>query len=126
MSIQIQLTGHLGRAAEVKTTANGKTFTNLVVASTPRKKINGEWADGETVWFNVTYWGSLPEVVYDKGVRVVVIGTLETKTYEKDGQERKSLIITAETVGTAYKDTNPVQPKPAVEPSQTFNESMPF
>jgi single-strand DNA-binding protein len=114
MSIQIQFTGHIGKSAEIKTTANGKTYTNLTVASTPRKKVNGEWADGETVWFNVTYWGSVPEIVYQKGAKVIVVGTLETKSYEKDGVEKKSLIVTAESLGVAIK--------PQVETQSNFSQ----
>lgn len=126
MSIQIQFTGNLGKNAEIKTTANGKTYTNLAVAVTPRKKVNGEWADGETVWFNVTYWGSVPEVVYQTGARVIVVGTLETKTYEKDGVEKRILLVTAESVGISLKpvvDTTPVSAQ--ISPSVAV-EDVPF
>lgn len=125
MSIQINFEGNLGKQAEIKTTKTGKTFTNLTVASTPRKKINGEWSDGETIWFNVTYWGELPEVVYAVGARVLVSGSLETKTYEKDGVEKKILAVNAESIGIAHRQAKVAAPTSTWNAPTTESE-MPF
>jgi single-strand DNA-binding protein len=124
MSIQIHFEGNLGKQSEVKTTKNGKTFTNLVVASTPRKKINGEWADGETVWFNVTFWGELPEVVYATGAKVLVSGSLETKSYEKDGQERKMLVVTADSIGIVHRQKSAPTQQQAWPPTPTSTKPL--
>ncbi len=133
MAIQITFEGNIGKQSEVKTTKNGKTYTNLVVASTPRKKVNGEWQDGETVWFNTTFWGALPEVLYTTGARVLITGYLEVKTYENDGQKGKSLIVTAESIGIvnkAAKTTNDPAPQNPWPPSTIAtpapSEELPF
>ena len=125
MSIQITFEGNLGKQAEIKTTKNGKSFTSLTVGSTPRKKINGEWTDGETVWFNVTYWGELPEIVYSTGARVVVSGHFETKSYEKDGQKGKLLIVNADSIGIVHKQKS-AQATQATWPTTNASPAKPL
>jgi single-strand DNA-binding protein len=95
----ITLNGHIGRQATQRTTEGGKTVTTFPLASTPRIKKDGEWTDGETIWFTVSVWGSLPEMLFDKGVHVLVTGQLVQKTYTKDdGSENTSLFVNADTV----------------------------
>jgi single-strand DNA-binding protein len=101
--IVIQLTGNLGRDAEVKQLPSGKDVTSLSVGSTPRIKRNGEWQDGETMWFTVTVWQALPEIVYSKGQTVIVVGDLIQRSYEKDGVTKSRLEITNATVGIVNK-----------------------
>lgn len=106
--ISIQITGNLGRDAEVKQTPTGKDVTTLSVGSTPRIKRNGEWQDGETIWFTVTVWSALPQIVYSKGATVLVYGDLIQRSYEKDGVTKSRLEITSATVGILHKSTNGV------------------
>lgn len=101
--IQVMFTGNLGKDAETKTLPSGKQVTNLNVGSTPRIKRNNEWTDGETIWFQVTVWQALPPVIYSKGKTVQVFGSLEKESYEKDGQKRETLKVTASSVGIITK-----------------------
>lgn len=76
------------------------TFT---VASTPRVKRNGEWADGETTWYRVTCWRRLAARVRDslhKGDPVVLGGRLTSQRWLNEaGVQQLSLEIDAEWVG---------------------------
>ena len=100
MAITITVTGNLSRDAEVKQTRNGKTLTTFSIGHTPREKRDGEWTNGETMWFKVTYWGELPGVFLSTGSKVMVTGSFKQESYDKDGTTRWSNIITAESVGS--------------------------
>ena len=95
----ITVNGHLGKQATQRTTQAGKTITTFPLASTPRIKKDNEWVDGETIWFTVSVWGSLPEMLFDKGVHVLATGSLVQKTYDKEaGTKNTSLFINADHV----------------------------
>jgi single-strand DNA-binding protein len=100
MSIQITIPGNLGREAEVKQTRNGKTLTTFNMAYTPREKKDGEWQNGETMWFRVTYWGELPAVFLQTGSKVLVSGSFKQESYEKDGVTRLVNSVTADKIGS--------------------------
>lgn len=102
--ITVQVTGNLGRDAEVRQTPTGKDVTNLSVGSTPRVKKNGEWMDAETIWFTVTVWQALPAELYAKGATVLVVGDLIQRSYEKDGQTKTRLEVASATVGIVNKN----------------------
>lgn len=100
----ITVIGNLGSDAETKTLPSGKTITNLNLAYTPRTKRGNDWVDGETMWFRVTSWEELPSLVYCKGVKVIVTGALTKSSYTaKDGTQKESLEINADTIGVVSK-----------------------
>lgn len=101
--INIQVTGNLGRAVENRVTKSGKNVASLSLGSTPRIKIDGEWQDAETIWFTITVWDHLPEMVFDKGATVMVSGSLKQSSYEKDGEKKTRLEITAESIGLIHR-----------------------
>lgn len=103
----ITITGNLGKSVSIKTLPSGKTISNLSVASTPRVKQNGEWVDGETMWFSVSIWGSLPEAAFPVGANLLITGQLSQRSYEKDGVTKQALNINADSVAIVYR---PVQP----------------
>ena len=53
----ISIVGNVGSDAEMKLTPNGHKVTSFSVAVTPRNQKNGDWADGETMWFRCFVWG---------------------------------------------------------------------
>jgi single-strand DNA-binding protein len=122
--ISIQITGNLGRDAEVKQTPTGKDVTTLSVGSTPRIKRNGEWTDGETLWFTVTVWSALPQIVYSKGATVLVYGDLTQRSYEKDGVTKTRLEIQSATVGILHKSTNQKDPALKFEQASSPAEAV--
>ena len=113
----ITITGNLGKPVSIKTLPSGKTITNLSVASTPRVKQNGEWADGETIWFSVSIWGSLPEAAFPVGSSLLITGQLTQRSYEKDGVTRQALNINADTVAIVYRPVQPDQTTETITPA---------
>lgn len=107
MSNTISITGNAGRDAELKYLQSGAAVLEVNIADTPRRKTDTGWEDaGETVWFRVSIWGPTAEAlapVLVKGSQVTVTGTLTVRTYQKDGQDRTSMDVRAETVGVREK-----------------------
>jgi single-strand DNA-binding protein len=128
MSIQITVTGNLGRDAEVKTTKSGKTFTNLSVGYTPREKRGDEWVDGEPMWFRVTFWGELSPLIFSTGVPVMVQGKFKQTSYDKDGVSKTSLELTADTVALVQRALKPIGSdfKPADHGYLPTDQDTPF
>lgn len=128
--IAITVTGNLGRQAENRVTKTGKEVAEFSIGSTPRIKTNGEWVDGETLWFTITYWGYLPENLFDKGTTVIVTGDLQKRTYEKDGVTKERLHITATNIGIVHKSNrNPMdswQPIAEITPNPALLDDLPF
>lgn len=98
MSNNFQITGNVGHA-ELKFSPEGKAIFNLSVADTPRRKNQqtDQWEDaGETLWVRATLWEERAEAaaeVIQKGSKVTIVGRLEQRSYEKDGQTRTSLEV---------------------------------
>lgn len=93
----IQVKGNLARDVETKYSKAGKAYSVLSVGSTPSKKVNGEWENGETMWFNVTVFAELNPFEFKKGMPVEVEGTFVARHYQKkDGTQGLSLDVTAD------------------------------
>ena len=90
----ITVTGNLGADAESKVTKGGLPVTSFSIASTPRKQVNGEWIDGDTLWFRISLWQDTSEQPLHKGTKVKVTGRLaQTSWVDKAGTTNKSLEI---------------------------------
>ena len=127
----IIVTGFLGGDAEYRKTPNGVSVTNLNLANTPRKNVNNEWVDGETSWFRVMVWNREAAGVASalhKGDKVLVLGRLIQETYvDKEGNERKSLQINADTVGVVPKIIpDPVNPVSAGAVEDPVGDDFPW
>ncbi len=108
----LTVTGNLGNDAQLNKTPTGVLVTSFSLANTPREKKDGEWIDGETVWFRCFVWGKDATGAANelrKGSRVIVTGRLSQNTFiDKESVERKSLEINVDSYG--------VTPKNVVEP----------
>ena len=86
----ITIIGHLTKDAEIRYTQTGKAVVNFSLAYNH---------DKETVsFFDVTVWGEYGEKVkpyLTKGKQVAVTGELRQERWEKDGQARSKVGITA-------------------------------
>ena len=94
----IQVKGNLARDVETKYSKAGKAYSVLSVGSTPSKKVNGEWENGETMWFNVTVFAELNPFEFKKGMPVEVEGTLNKVWHynKKTGGIGVTLDVTAD------------------------------
>lgn len=103
----ISFTGNTTNDAELKFTPNGKAVLNVNVAENhKRKNQQGEYEETGTTFRRVALWGKLAEDLADKigkGSLVTVTGREETRFYKtKDGEEGKSLEVTADAIGVIY------------------------
>lgn len=90
----VQLTGRLGRDAELKQTQGGESFAVFALAVSGFKK-------DETNWFEVTLWGKSATSIHPylvKGKSVAVQGRLKNESWEKDGVKRTATKIVASQV----------------------------
>jgi single-strand DNA-binding protein len=106
--------GYVQKDPELRFMPNGDAVCNLTVKVTPRKKKNGEWGKGEPSWYRVALWRAAAEAAAENvkvDDRVVVVGTLEMTSFEKDGVKRSIPEVTAEAIG--------VIPKPLGKPESS-------
>lgn len=96
---KVMLMGNLTRDPEVRYLPSGNPVCEFGMA------VNRKWAgkdgkEGEEVLFvDVTLWGKRGEVVseyFSKGDPIFVEGRLTLDTWEKDGQKRSKVKVTAE------------------------------
>lgn len=110
--VQVGLTGFVQKDPELRFTSNGDAVAALTVKVTPRKKVADKWTNGEASWFRVSVWGKSGEAVAEKvreGDRVTVTGTLEMRSYEKDGEKRTVPEIRAESIGVVPSVKEPAK-----------------
>lgn len=88
----------VGAAGALKTTFS-------VAVNHPYKDKNDEWVDN-TSFFNVVCWRQLAEsaAILEKGVRVVVTGRLDQRSWETDdGSKRSTVEILADDIALSVK-----------------------
>lgn len=96
---KVIMTGRLTKPPEYKTTTSGTPVCQFSIAVDRRFKNKA----GETVadFFTVITWKTLADICnrcLDKGKKVAVVGELQTRSYEKDGQKRFLTEIIADEV----------------------------
>jgi single-strand DNA-binding protein len=95
---KVMIIGHLGRDPEVKYLPSGQAVTNFSVAT------SSTWTDKEgkpgdrTEWHRIVAFGKRAELCGEylsKGRQVYIEGSLQTRSWEKDGQKRYTTEIVA-------------------------------
>lgn len=99
---KIIVLGNLGKDPEIRHFADGKQVTNVTIATSHawKDKSTGDKKE-ETEWHRVSFFGRLAEIAGEylqKGSSVYVEGRIKTRKYEKDGIERYSTEIIAESM----------------------------
>src|SRR6266481_5530230 len=93
--------GNLTRDPELRTTPNGQSVASFAVAT------NRSWNDAsgekrdEVEFHEIVAWGKLGELTAQylaKGRKVMVVGRLQTHSWEKDGVKRQRTEIIASDV----------------------------
>ena len=91
---KVILVGRLGKDPEVRNFQNGGRVVNLRLATSERFKDREGNQQERTEWHSVAIFneklGEIAEKYLRKGSEVYLEGQLETRKYEKDGQERYS------------------------------------
>ena len=122
--------GRLTKDVELKTTNNQTSYCNFTLAVDRRfKDANGE---RQTDFINCVAWRQTAEFIgkyFHKGNRIGVCGSIQTRSYEKDGQKvfvTEVLVEEAEFVESQTKTES--APAPQAEPTPAAEESgsLPF
>jgi single-strand DNA-binding protein len=132
MSNATTICGNLTREPEIRYTKDGQATTQLGVAVNRRwqDKASGEWQEA-TSFFDVVCWRDLAENValsLSKGMRVVVTGRLEQRSWETDeGEHRSKVEIVAEEIGPSLRfataDVQRTQRRQATEESSESTDT---
>lgn len=92
---QVTLIGNLGKDPELKN-INGKDFINFSIATSKKYKKGDEWVE-QTEWHNVTCWrehtARFVAKWAKKGTKMLVVGELQTRKYDKDGVDHYATSI---------------------------------
>src|SRR6202163_1501097 len=106
--INTTMSGNLTRDPELRYTREGQPTASFGIAVNRRWQPRGsdEWEES-TSFFDVVCWRDLAENValsLTKGMRVVVTGRLEHRTWEtEEGEHRSKVEITADEVGASLR-----------------------
>lgn len=114
---QTTIIGHLGRDPETRYMPNGDAVCNFSVAVTESwKDQNGDKKE-LTTWYRVNAFKKLAEICgqyLKKGAPVMIVGKMqERKWQDKEGQERTSWELRADTMQMLGGKQESSAPKPA-------------
>lgn len=117
------ITGNLTKDPETRTTPNGNTVCSFTVAVNRKKT-----SEPQTDFFRVNAWGKLGELCgrfLGKGRKVAVVGELQARTYESNGQTRLSLDVVADEVEflTPAENAEAKPAKKSKENSDGYNKT---
>jgi len=102
----VTLVGNLTKDPELRYTPSGAGVASFGLAVNRRYQVNGEWQE-QVSFFNIVAWADLGEnaaASLSKGMRVIVTGRLEQRSYEtKDGEKRSVTEIRADELGPSLR-----------------------
>ena len=103
--ILVSLSGRLGKDPELRYAQSGDlAICNFSVAVNHRQKnkATGQWETKATTWLDCVAFGKVAEgaaAELSKGCNAMVVGRLETRTWEKDGEKKSKIQVIVEAVG---------------------------
>ncbi|HEY8355389.1 MAG TPA: single-stranded DNA-binding protein [Methylophilaceae bacterium] len=135
---KVMLIGNLGRDPDVRYMPNGDAVCNFSIATTDTWKDKNGQRQERTEWHNIVMYRRLAEVAGEylsKGRSVYIEGRIQTRKWEKDGQERYTTEIIADQMqmlggrdadsGVGQERQRPAArpaPAPATEGGSSFDE----
>ena len=118
----ITITGNATSDAELTFAQSGTALARFTVAVSKREKQpDGSWADGSTAFYRVTAFQQLAENAAEsvkRGDRVTVVGRLEPREYEHNGEKRTSLDVAADEVALSLRWATATATKAQRQPAQ--------
>jgi single-strand DNA-binding protein len=105
---QITVIGNLTGDPELRFIQSGAAVVNFTVASTPRTfdRQSNEWKDGDTLFMRCSLWREAADNVAEsltKGMRVVVVGRLVSRSWEANGEKRTVMELQIDEVGPSLR-----------------------
>lgn len=96
----VTIIGNLGRDPELRYLPSGDAIANIAVATSYKSKDKNTGETKEhTEWHRISFFGRMAEIVgqyMKKGSSIYVQGRLQTRKYQKDGQDHYATDIVAE------------------------------
>lgn len=108
---EVTVVGTLVADPTLTFTPSGVAVANFRIASNDRKlnKETGKWEDGDATFLSCSIWRDYAEHVGEslsRGDRVVVVGRLRQREFEKDGERRTVYEVDAEEVTPSLRFAN--------------------
>lgn len=106
-STQITIAGNATADPELRFTPSGVAVASLNVAVNARKfnNVSKAWEDGDATFWRVNVWRDMAENLVEsvrRGDRVIVVGRIETRTWENaEGEARSAIEIVADDVAAS-------------------------
>ena len=119
---QVTLIGNLGADAEIKN-IKGSPLATFSLATTERFKNRAGEQEEKTDWHRCNFWGKGVDAIGQyllKGTQLSVIGSIHTRTYEKDGEKRYMTEI------RVYRIVLLGKPVPKNAPPSPSEDDIPF
>jgi single-strand DNA-binding protein len=92
---------------ELRFSPSGMAVANVRVVADKKKKEGDEWVDDKILWLKVTVFRQMAENMVEsirKGDLVLIIGRLQTDSWEtNEGEKRSQITCVAEHVGLSVK-----------------------
>jgi single-strand DNA-binding protein len=135
---QTLIVGNLGRDPETRYLTSGDAVCNFSVAVTEswKDKSSGEKKE-QTTWYRVNAFGKLAEICGKylvKGSPVMIVGKMQARKWEKDGVERESWELRADTMqmlggnraSTESREPEQQKQEPSKAPGGDMDDDVPF
>lgn len=93
----VAIQGRLSADPEQRTTQNGTAVTSFSLAV--QRNVKGSDGEYSTDWIDCVAWKGTAEFIckyFQKGQLMAVNGSLQTRSYEKDGAKRKATQVVVE------------------------------
>lgn len=128
----VALQGRLVADPELRTTQNGTPVCSFTLAV--QRNMKGSDGEYNTDWVDCVAWKGTAEFIckyFQKGQLVALNGTLQTRSYEKDGVKRKATQVVVENANfceskrdsqTTHKDGNQGKQPMAAPPIEEFDD----
>ena len=105
---QVVVVGNLTHDPEIKYVNSGKPVVNFTIASTARvlNRQTNQWEDGEALFMRCSAWDELAENIADsfkKGNRVIAVGVMKPRSYDKDGEKRSVTELQIDEIGPSVR-----------------------
>ena len=85
------LIGRVGRDPKSRVSDNDRSMSDWTLATSERYKDRNGESQETTVWHNIVAWGKVAEFAskyLKKGMLVAVVGKINNRKYEKDGETK--------------------------------------
>lgn len=108
---QITVVGTLTGDPELKFTNSGAAVASVRIAANERRynKTSGQFENGATTFLTGTVWRDYAEHVASslhRGDKVIAIGVLKQRDWEKDGVKRTAVELDIEEIGPTLRYSN--------------------